>query len=148
MSIVTEEISQKNIDVLARFFVMLWPESNYDEEHNNCKRIFRSQKETCLLLKKDREYIGFIYLSLRYDYVEGTLTSPTAYIEGIYIKPAYRKLGMGRRLINLGEEWGKTMGCKEYASDAELSNLLSISFHKKNGFREVNRIACFVKKIE
>lgn len=45
------------------------------------------------------------------------------------------------------ENWAKTMGCKEFASDCELDNEESLQFHLKMGFEEVNRIICFTKKL-
>lgn len=33
--------------------------------------------------KVENDYVGFIQLSLRMDYVEGTSTTPIAYIEGM-----------------------------------------------------------------
>ena len=34
------------------------------------------------------------------------------------------------------------------ASDSEISNSKSIQFHFRAGFEEVNRIVCFIKKLE
>ena len=45
------------------------------------------------------------------------------------------------------ENWAKTKGCSEFASDCELSNLQSLHFHLSMGFEEANRIVCFTKKL-
>ena len=42
---------------------------------------------------------------------------------------------------------GKEKGCKEFASDCELSNTNSLNFHLAVGFEEVKRIICFFLKI-
>jgi aminoglycoside 6'-N-acetyltransferase I len=49
--------------------------------------------------------------------------------------------------VKRAEDWGKQMGCTEIASDAEVGNLDSLAFHKRLGFREVNRVVCFVRDI-
>ncbi len=44
--------------------------------------------------------MGRIQLSLRTDYVEGTATTPVAYIEPFYLMPGYRQKGIARMIIN------------------------------------------------
>lgn len=92
-------------------------------------------------------YLGFIQLSLRNDFVEGTSTTPVLYMEGIYVDPSHRKEGIARRLIETGEKWGKEKGCSEMASDTEINNQLSVEFHQSMGFDEVNRLVTFKKKL-
>ena len=65
----------------------------------------------------DEEIAGFISLSLRNDYVEGTESNPVGYIEGIYIKDDYRGRGIARELIEFAKDWSKERGCREMASD-------------------------------
>ena len=45
------------------------------------------------------------------------------------------------------ENWAREKGCREFASDCELSNTASLSFHLQLGFREQNRIICFKKDL-
>ena len=142
-----EEINEKNIRALTHLMLELWPECDYEEEFDNCKRIIESENETCFLIKNNKEYIAFIQLSLRFEYVEGATSYPVVYIEGIYVKPEFRATGIGKRLVKKGEHWGKIFGCKHLASDAELHNNDSILFHKKMGFKEVNRAVLFIKNI-
>ena len=39
------------------------------------------------------------------------------------------------------------MGCREFASDCELTNKASLAFHLSLGFTEENRIICFKKNL-
>ncbi|MCQ2771590.1 MAG: GNAT family N-acetyltransferase, partial [Clostridia bacterium] len=84
---------------------------------------------------------------LRHDYVEGCNTCPVGYLEGIVVDQDYRKKGIARILCKECEEWAKEHGCTEFASDCELSNDESLSFHLSIGFKEENRIICFRKEI-
>lgn len=102
---------------------------------------------TCFLALEDAAPMGFAQCSLRRDYVEGTLSSPVGYLEGIYVRPAYRGKGVARSLLAACEDWARNMGCREFASDCELENTVSLAFHQKAGFVEANRIVCFVKKL-
>jgi len=86
-------------------------------------------------------------VQLRHDYVEGTSTSPVGYLEGIYVRPAYRKQGMARKLVSACEAWAREKGCREFASDCLLDNRDSLAFHLALGFMEAGRIICFTKDL-
>ena len=66
---------------------------------------------------------------------------------GIFVSPAYRRGGVAQKLTEACENWAKSMGCREFASDCEIENAESIAFHRRTGFSEVNRIVCFLKKL-
>lgn len=94
---------------------------------------------------KDKRVIGFAQCQLRFDYVEGTESSLVGYLESIFIKKENRKHGCARVLLAACETWAFSMGCKEFVSDCELDNDLSLQFHLQTRFTEVNRIICFKK---
>lgn len=142
-----EEISLSTLQDVARLFVELWPSCNIKEEYAQCEQILKSPEQTCFLLKEKFNYIGFVYLRLRSEFVEGADEYPIAYVEGIYLQPPYRKLGLGASLIRCSEDWAREKGCRQLASDASISNIESIEFHQKVGFREVARNVCFVKHL-
>ena len=79
--------------------------------------------------------------------MEGTETSPVGYLEGIYVKAPFRRRGVAGQLLRACEAWAGRMGCTEFASDCELNNMDSLSFHLRMGFEEANRIICFTKKL-
>ena len=95
----------------------------------------------------DEKIVGFCECSLRYDYVEGTSSSPVGYLEGIFVLEEYRNLGIASSLLAESEMWAKKKGCTEFASDCELENNDSLKFHLKAGFKEANRIICFKKDL-
>jgi aminoglycoside 6'-N-acetyltransferase I len=103
-----EPITEENIVALTTLIWDLWTDCSFDEEYENCKRILTSETETCYLTKEKENYIAFIYVSIRTDYVEGSTSSPIAYLEGLYVKPAYRKRGVGRKLVEPWSGLGKT----------------------------------------
>jgi aminoglycoside 6'-N-acetyltransferase I len=94
------------------------------------------------------EAAGFIYLTIRSDYVEGSSSSPVAYIEGIYVEPQHRKKGVARKLTLIAEEWAVSRGCQEIGSDAYLDNSESRLFHRAIGFAESEPVVHFIKPIK
>ncbi len=125
----------------------MWSESTVNELEADFSEMLNKGTSVCYIKYSDDLPIGFARCSLRNDYVEGTSSSPVGYLEGIFIKEEYRNKGYGRELISYCEKWAKDMGCSEFASDCELTNVNSLNFHLSMGFSEENRIICFRKDI-
>lgn len=126
----------------------LWPDYEPDEMNSITSTIAHSPKETAFLVRDESgTAIGFINLSLRYDYVPGATQKPVAYVEGLYVRPAYQQQGIGRQLIERAEQWAQEQGCQELASDVLIDNTASAEFHNRVGFREEERTIFFIKTI-
>ncbi|MDC8003666.1 GNAT family N-acetyltransferase [Aureisphaera galaxeae] len=142
------ELSSDNLKVIAELAFTLWPDSSLQEELDYFAKAIEDVGKSAFLLKVADKDAGFVHVSLRNDYVEGTTTKPVCYLEGIYIEPEYRRKGYAELLMQQAEQWGKQMNCTEIASDAEIGNEASIALHKHVGFKEINRIVCFAKRIK
>jgi len=128
----------------AELCVELWPDLTVDSAlRMSYEGLFKHE----FLYFENDEPIAFISLSVRNDYVEGTDSSPVGYIEGLYVKPEFRRKGIAEKLVEHAKEWSGKCGCIELASDCTLDNTVSQAFHKSIGFTEVNKIVCFVTKI-
>jgi len=145
MGIVNADIG--NLKEWTNLAVLLFPESSFEEEYQFHQEILTSEKEIGYLYLLDNQYVGFMNISIRNDYVNGTETSPVVYIEAIYVLPEYRKKGIGLEFIQHAEAVAREMGIKELASDCIIDNALSEKFHKGCGFEEKERVICFVKKV-
>lgn len=106
-----------------------------------------SSEAACFLAFDNERAVGFAQCQLRHDYVEGCDTSPVGFLEGIYVDAAYRRSGVARMLLSACEDWARSVGCTEFASDCELDNHDSLAWHLKAGFEEVNRTIWFAKKL-
>jgi aminoglycoside 6'-N-acetyltransferase I len=69
------------------------------------------------------------------------------YLEGWYVAPKHRGLGVGAALLTFIERWSLDHGYVELASDAEIHNEESIRLHLGRGFVEVGRTVHFVKTL-
>jgi len=78
--------------------------------------------------------VGFIEVVVRTDYVNGTDSSPVAFLEGIYVVPEARRMGIARALIAAAERWAISRGRREFASDAAVENETSHAMHRALGF--------------
>ncbi|MCL2396791.1 MAG: GNAT family N-acetyltransferase [Defluviitaleaceae bacterium] len=137
-------VSKVNERKWAQLCVDLWPDNSveamlYERANGMLPNEF--------LYYAEDEAVAFVSLSLRHDYVEGTETSPVGYLEGIYVKPDFRRRGIAGELVLFAQQWSTSRGCSEFASDCELDNEESRLFHGRLGFKEANRIICFTMEL-
>jgi aminoglycoside 6'-N-acetyltransferase I len=88
---------------------------------------------------------GFIEVALRTDYVNGTESSPVAFLEGIYVVPEARRQGVARALVSAAEQWALSRGCTEFTSGASIEDHSSHAVHRALGFQETERVVFFRK---
>lgn len=139
--------NMQDLPVLADLACRLWPGHGAGEMEAAYAQMISDPEAAFFLAFAEEKPVGFAQCQLRSDYVEGTDSSPVGYLEGIYVAEEYRKRGIAGMLLAACESWAKAVGCTEFASDCELDNAKSLQFHLNVGFREANRIICFVKKL-
>lgn len=141
------KVTKNEIKDIAELAILMWDNHSLEELIEEFEAGIEKAENVIFLMCLDDEKIGFAQCGLRYDYVEGTSSSPVGYLEGLFIKEEYRKKGLAKKLLVTCEKWAKEKGCSEFASDCELNNDISFKFHMKVGFEEANRIICFKKQI-
>lgn len=125
----------------------LWPHHTTNELREELLPLLQRDDAAFFLAYHHECPVGYAQCQLRRDYVEGCSSSPVGYLEGLYVVPAFRGQGIARALLAQCEKWAKSRGCAEFASDCELGNTDSLSFHLKSGFNEAGRIICFCKML-
>jgi aminoglycoside 6'-N-acetyltransferase I len=132
---------------LARLRRALWPEGSEAQHRREIEQSFAGRQTAPLLVAEDRSgLLGFAELSIR-AYAEGCATDRVGFLEGWYVIPAARHRGIGRKLAAAAEAWARSMGCVEFASDAEANDEPSAAAHRALGFSEVGLIRCFRKDL-
>lgn len=71
---------------------------------------------------------------MRFDYVEGAHGPPVAYIEGLFVKDNWRHMGIGKKLIDLGTEWGGKRIVSKWLLTQNLIMLQALPFTSKWDF--------------
>ena len=137
----------KDVEALAGLVKIVWPEHTEEALKGILLKYMGSDGSAVFAEKRDGCFIGVALCCLRRDYVEGCETSPVGYLEGVSVKEACRGQGVAKRLVEECEQWAREKGCREFASDCELSNTASLDFHLQIGFQEQNRIICFKKDL-
>jgi aminoglycoside 6'-N-acetyltransferase I len=137
-------VQRSDAVVWERMRQELWP-SAPGEHAREIASFFdgpREDPEQALIAFDGTRAVGFAEMSTR-PYAEGCRFGRVAYLEGWFVDAAARRQGIGAALIDAVAAWGRSQGCTELASDADIGNRDSIAAHRSMGFAEVERIVCF-----
>jgi len=129
----------------------LWPDSAPGEHEAQIRTFFEQPGKIIPTLfaafvsqVDSGSLTGFIELSIR-PFADGCETQHVGFVEGWYVDPSVRRRGVGRALVQAGEQWARQRGCQEFASDADLGNTAGHHAHLALGFAEVERRVCYRK---
>lgn len=138
-----------DLDAIAGLRSALWPGESAEALRAEAEASLASgdARLATLVAVEGGKAVGFAEVSLRTDYVNGCETCPVAFLEGIYVRPEWRRRAIGRALVEAAAQWGRDRGCRELASDALLDNTASLRFHGAAGFEETERVVCFRKRL-
>ena len=137
----------EDVPQLVSLAIQMWKSHTVEDLTKIFCEHIRKGKNIIFLAISEEHIVGFAQCGLRFDYVEGTDSSPVGYLEGIFVLEEYKKRGYAKELLGECQNWAKDQGCLEFASDCELDNEDSLKIHLKMGFAEANRIICFTKSL-
>ena len=106
-----------------------------------------SPRRVIVLDRGDGTLGGFAEVSER-GRVDGSTADRVAYLEAWYVDSDLRGHGHGARLIRAAEDWARSRGLTEIASDTAIDDDDAIAAHWAAGFRETFRIVQFLKRLE
>jgi aminoglycoside 6'-N-acetyltransferase I len=125
----------------------LWPdETPEDADRGMAEWEARADATVFVAVRSDGSVCGFVEAGSR-PYADGCETSPVGYVEGWYVDPDVRREGHGRALLAAAEDWARSKGFQEMASDALIDNEASRLAHLASGYEEVGRVIQFRKAL-
>ena len=140
-------------DQLARLREALWPKSSAEEHARELTLILEGEAPVTMPLvvlvaeASDRILAGFLEVDLR-SHADGCNPSrPVGYIEGWYVAENHRHKGVGRKLLAAAEDWARSQGCVEVASDTWVDNEVSQRVHEALGYEVVDRCVHYRKTL-
>ena len=131
-----------------RLRLLLWPDAADDDENELQEFIVKNGEKSLVLVAEasDGRVVGFIEAGIR-DYADGCESRGVGYIEGWFVEETWRRMGVGGKLVRSAEQWARDRGCTEMASDCLLDNDVSLAAHLRLGYKEVERVIQFHKRL-
>ena len=140
-------------DQLASMHAALWPSTSTEEHAREISAILAGTFPLTMPLiilvaeASDRKLVGFLEVDLR-SHADGCNPArPVGFVEGGYIIEGQRHRGIGQRLIEAAEEWARSQGCREMASDTWIDNEGSQRAHEALGYEVVDRCVHYRKTL-
>ena len=131
----------------------LWPKSSAEEHARELTPILEGKAPVTMPLiilvaeASNRKLAGFLEVDLR-SHADGCNPSrPVGYIEGWYVAENHRHRGIGRKLLTVAEDWARSQGCVEMASDTWVDNEVSQRVHEALGYEVVDRCVHYRKTL-
>jgi aminoglycoside 6'-N-acetyltransferase I len=139
-------------DQLVRLHEALWPKTSAEEHARELTLILEGKAPVTmpliiLVAEASDRIAGFLEVDLR-SHADGcNPIRPVGYIEGWYVAENHRHRGIGRRLLAAAEDWARSQGCVEIASDTWVDNDLSQRVHEALGYEVVDRCVHYRKTL-
>jgi aminoglycoside 6'-N-acetyltransferase I len=140
-------------DEIAKMCELLWPDTPANKHRDEITTLLTSGRSGTLpatiFVTQDEtgKLTGFLQAGLR-SHADGCDTAhPVGFVEGWFVHEPLRQHGIGRALMLAAEQWARTQGCTEMASDTWINHTLSQTAHQTLGFEIVDRCVHFRKRL-
>lgn len=131
-----------------RMRLALWPDSSVEEHQAEMDEYLHGlARDAVFVIERPTGGLGGFLEAGHRAYAEGCNTQPVGYIEGWYVDPDLRRQGLGGRLVGAAEDWARSTGCQEMASDCEAENDVSRCAHLALGYTEAGHSINFCKPL-
>lgn len=148
MDVTIRQMGAADLPVWAQLRVELWPDDSLGN-HQSEIEFFLGRGNFWGLLAElpDHSAVGFAEVAIR-EYANGCVSRPVAFLEGIWVRPKFRRHRIGAGLLAAAETILIAHGFSELGSDAGIENRESHAAHTGWGFAETERVVYFRKVLK
>jgi len=143
----------EDCEQLSRLRETLWPESPASDHAQELAPFLAGERSgtmpSTIFVAESSEGVltGFLEVGLR-SHADGCdPRRPVGSVEGLFVSEAYRRAGIGARLLEAAEAWARLHGCVEMAADTWLEATLSQRVHEALKFDVVDRCVHYRRRL-
>lgn len=81
-----KKATTSDLDDVTHLALKLWPDNFWGILRPEFEQLNESEDNIVYVAVVEGACVGFIHLSIRHDYVEGSSSSPVGYVEAIYVE--------------------------------------------------------------
>ena len=89
----------EDVPQLVSLAIQMWKSHTVEDLTKIFCEHIRKGKNFIFLAISEEHIVGFAQCGLRFDYVEGTDSSPVGYLEGIFVLEEYKKKRLCERIV-------------------------------------------------
>jgi len=138
---------------IAEMCALLWPDATATEHRIETEQLLKTKMcgtlPSTIFVSCDvnGRITGFLLVDLR-SHADGcNPTRPVGFVEGWFVLEEHRRRGIGSAMMRAAEDWARSLGCKEMASDTWIDERNSLKAHQALGFEVVDRCIHFRKSL-
>lgn len=128
---------------IAKLSLQMDHEMTEAEAAERLTNILKDQTQTLLVADVDGVVMGYNSVSANYELLNGI----QARIEGLVVDESTRGLGLGRKLMEKGEDWAKEQGSKTMKLASNSKRVEAHKFYEKIGYTKSKEQAAFKKTL-
>ncbi len=146
------ELAREDLDAVAQLCAALWPDGSAEGHRRQLEEILNETAAgpyPCQVFVAQDEglVVGLVLVGMR-SHADGcNPRRPVGYVEGWYVATCCRRRGIGRALVETAEDWARSQGCVEMASDTWCDHAGSQQAHAALGYEEVDRCVLYRKRL-
>jgi aminoglycoside 6'-N-acetyltransferase I len=145
MEFIVRQMRTSDRLIWAEMRTALWPDETPPEHDKTVDELLGDRDFLGLIAEAtDDTAVGFAEIAVR-KYANGCDTRPVAFLEGVWVKPQFRRQGIGAGLIAHAEALLAARGFRELGSDTWIDDCTSQAAHLAWGFSETERVVYFRK---
>ncbi|NLM37332.1 MAG: GNAT family N-acetyltransferase [Firmicutes bacterium] len=105
--------------------------------------LFRRDEHKVLVAEVDGEIAGWVHAFLNRPLHKDT----TVEIAGLVVDQKYRRMGIGKRLLDAAEEWAKDRGCNQVTLVSNITREAAHQFYQAAGYQRTKTQYAFKKEL-
>ncbi len=116
-------------------------DQDWSRLHQALREIFTNKDAVIFLAERSGHIIGLVEVYYRQDDKANPLivTHQYAYLQSIMVSEPYRKLGIGKRLMEAAQQWAREKGATEMRLDVWEFNQGALRFYEEMGYHSLRR---------
>lgn len=108
---------------------------DYEKQLAGITKLYHSQGKELLVAKYEAEVVGMVTMQRLISSAEGDYIGQ---VEDLVVKEAYRKMGVGSRLLNKIRAIAQSYGYKRIQLAADVDNATALHFYTRRGFHQTH----------
>ena len=152
LPVTTRPALPSDLEAVTQLALALWPDAPAAEHREHAAAILSGEPPstlplTLIVAEVERVVVGFIEVGLR-SHADGCdPRHPVGFVEGWCVEARHQRRAVGRALMAAAEQWARSHGAREMASDTWIDEEGSQRAHAALGFEVVDRCMHFRKAL-
>ena len=138
--ITIEKAQEEDLPAMAHLLSVLFEleqdfTTDYDKQLSGITKLYENEGKELLVANYEGEVVGMVTMQRLISSAEGDYIGQ---IEDLVVKEAYRKMGVGSRLVNQMRAIAQAYGYKRIQLAADEANANALQFYSRRGFHQTH----------